>query len=158
MITTLQQDIFDTDPKTVAIAHQCNCRNVMGAGLAKAIKQRYPEAFEADKRFIKEHRHIAIEMLGLFSYSTSEDGRAIFNCYGQYGYGGPVRNTDYLALEGSLRRVSNFLAEGSSLCKTLAIPFGIGCGLGGGDWQVVEAILQRVFDKASIDLLICQKV
>jgi O-acetyl-ADP-ribose deacetylase (regulator of RNase III) len=34
-----------------AIAHSCNCQNVMGAGIAKQIKDRYPQAYEADTKF-----------------------------------------------------------------------------------------------------------
>ena len=33
------------------IAHSCNCQNVMGGGIAKQIKERYPQAYEADTEF-----------------------------------------------------------------------------------------------------------
>lgn len=30
------------------IVHGCNCFNTMGAGIAKTIKQTFPEAYQAD--------------------------------------------------------------------------------------------------------------
>ena len=36
------------------IAHSCNCRMIMGGGIAKQIKERYPEAYQADVDFISD--------------------------------------------------------------------------------------------------------
>lgn len=38
------RDIFRTD--CVAIVNPVNCKGVMGAGLAKIFKEKYPEVFE----------------------------------------------------------------------------------------------------------------
>ena len=57
---TIQGNLLDfpthckTDPDKYigisAIAHSCNTRNIMGAGIAKQIKNRYPQAYEADTK------------------------------------------------------------------------------------------------------------
>lgn len=36
-----------------AIAHQANCFNTMGSGVALAIKNAFPEAYEADCKTVK---------------------------------------------------------------------------------------------------------
>ena len=42
-----------------AIIHGCNTRGVMGAGIARQIAQRWPEAEKADKLFcVKNKQHI----------------------------------------------------------------------------------------------------
>lgn len=37
-----------------AIAHQVNCRGVMNSGVAKTVRERYPEAFDAYKKLCDE--------------------------------------------------------------------------------------------------------
>ena len=32
------------------VVHGCNCRHTMGAGIAKQIRERWPEAWHADQR------------------------------------------------------------------------------------------------------------
>ncbi|MGA8944018.1 MAG: hypothetical protein WB502_15090 [Thermoactinomyces sp.] len=49
MIYIQQGDLLQSD--CTVIAHQCNCFATMGAGIAKQIKERYPEAYEADRNF-----------------------------------------------------------------------------------------------------------
>jgi hypothetical protein len=41
---------------------------------------------------------------------------------------------------------------------TLALPYGLGCGLAGGDWKVVYEIIRDVFTPASdkIAVIICK--
>ena len=42
---------LDTYVGINAKAHSCNCRMIMGVGIAKQIKNRYPEAYQADVNF-----------------------------------------------------------------------------------------------------------
>jgi hypothetical protein len=39
----------------------------------------------------------------------------------------------------------------------LGIPYGIGCGLGGGNWQIVSSMLNVIFENSSTNLIICKK-
>ena len=45
------------------IIHGCNCLHTMGAGIAKYIKQDFPEAFQADKKT----KYADKQKLGTFS-------------------------------------------------------------------------------------------
>ncbi|MCQ4727839.1 appr-1-p processing, partial [Anaerotignum faecicola] len=88
------------------------------------------------------------KLLGRVSAQPVEkDGRwfLIANLYGQDDYGKTGVYTDYEALEKALEEICEFLTvRGRN--ETAAFPQGMGCGFGGGDWDVVEAIIMRVFE------------
>jgi O-acetyl-ADP-ribose deacetylase (regulator of RNase III) len=111
------------------IAHQANCFNTMNSGVAKAIRQLYPEVYAADCKTVKgDHRK-----LGGFTMATTLDG-LVFNLYGQYDYGRDGKQyTDYEALRSSLKNMAYKLRHLGFLGK-IGIPK-LGCGLGGGDWE-----------------------
>lgn len=136
--------------KCQIIFHQANCQNVMGGGIAKQIKEQFPEAYEADKHcaYPQETR------LGKYSVARS-NGKVIVNLYGQYGFG-KGRHTDYDALESALCLF--FEHEKKARDKygkylenvSYGIPYKMGCGLGGGNWDVVSKILEDVAEKYDI--------
>lgn len=121
-------DILDV--KEGIIVHQVNCQRVMGAGLAKAIREKYPEHYN-------EYR-MTKPILGNAIFTDVGDGLTVAAIYGQdrYGYGDVF--TDYAALEKGLKKVQAFSEQTG---RQIYIPFGIGCGLAGGDWGWVTAIL-----------------
>ena len=51
------------------IVHGCNCFNTMGAGIALAVKRKYPEAYEVDKRT----KYGDINKLGTISVAYCDD-------------------------------------------------------------------------------------
>jgi len=83
------------------IVHGCNCLNVMGAGIALSISQRYPQAFEADYRTVREDYN----KLGNFTYAyahTKTDPVKVFtivNAYTQYTCRGKVYCEDLFEYE-----------------------------------------------------------
>ena len=128
-----------------AIAHQANCFGKMGAGIARQIRLRYPEAYEADLNF-----RLPVgsrERLGHYSWCWVDGGsRLVANLYGQYGYG-PGRHTDYDAFETALSRLVETLIliqPQLNVKYKLGLPFGIGAGLAGGNWTQIFSIIRRV--------------
>lgn len=116
------------------IVHGCNCHNTMGAGIAKVIKDRYPEAFEVDLKTEKGSR----EKLGTITTATIKRGEREFvvvNGYTQYNWSGPGRNADYDAI----RSVFKLVKQQFSGCR-IGYP-AIGAGLAGGDWAVISEII-----------------
>jgi hypothetical protein len=81
----------------------------------------------------------------------------VANLFGQEYYGTGVRYTEYEALRSSFVRLKNWLLE--NITKEhiiLSVPHKIGCGLAGGDWNVVSEIINDVFsDNDTIEVLIC---
>lgn len=144
-INIFKGSIFDCD-EVMVIIHQANCFHTMGAGIAKEIAIRYPEALEADLKTIYGDR----KKLGGYSWATSKDGRIIVNMYSQYRYGIDVRHTDYYHMENALIKIRNQFHD-----KVIAVPYKIGCGMAGGNWPNVNEILTRIFNHTTTKLIIC---
>lgn len=131
--------------------HQCNCFHTMGAGIAAAIKAKYPEAYKAD---LQHGRRGDITRLSKMSVVKSHDDKYIYNIYGQYNFGGWKRNTSYDALYSGLELVRSHALEAN--VTRLGLPRNMGCRLGGGSWTVVRAIIEDLFaDCTQIELTIC---
>lgn len=131
-----------------AIAHQANCFNTMNSGVAKAIRTRFPGAYEADCLTVKGDR----SKLGDFSVYQVRDTldnspiSLIYNLYGQYNYGYDAKGyTNYEALRGALMNMKEDLLTGNNLFK-IGFPK-IGAGLGGGDWDTIAGIIDLTFDE-----------
>lgn len=136
------------------IAHCCNTMNVMGAGIAKQIAERYPSAKEADDVATKAGRND----LGEFSFAEVEiDNTAdfphqefgvekrkgrIFNLYTQdsIGFG---REVNYEALYRNLHLMRNQL--NNNVNTILGLPFEMSSGLAGGSWEIVSAMINYIF-------------
>ena len=122
------------------IVHQTNCQGVMGHGIAKQIKQKYPEVFNGYYHHCKTT--MAKELLGTALICECNDGKYIANIFGQFSYGEGLQ-TDYDMLQKGLEEVKEF-AEQHNL--TVAIPYKIGCGLANGDWNIVSDIINKTFN------------
>ncbi len=108
----------------------------MGAGIALAIKNRWPKAYDADVMFPLSKQ----ERLGKFSYYETGGiaNKTIVNLYTQLDYGRNKVQFNYEAFKDGLELMAKFLKEGS----TVAMPR-IGAGLAGGDWQRIQAIIEQ---------------
>lgn len=132
------------------IIHQANCFNTMGGGIAYNIKNKFPEAYQADCETKAGDR----EKLGTFSLAVLPSNFHIYNLYGQYDMG-YQRMTNYNAVVTGLEKIRDHAIE-AGLTK-LGLPRYMGCKLGGGYWPVVAAIIDEVFGASDcpIDLYIC---
>jgi O-acetyl-ADP-ribose deacetylase (regulator of RNase III) len=122
------------------IIHGCNCFHTMGAGIAKEITTRYPDAYLVDRLHTKKGDR---SKLGGYTYTTvttpNESQFTIINAYTQYYYGRPKKGkgplADYIAIDS----VFKMIAESY---KDLRIGYPkIGAGLAGGDWNIIQNII-----------------
>jgi O-acetyl-ADP-ribose deacetylase (regulator of RNase III) len=118
------------------IIHGCNCYCTMGAGIAKSIKQIFPEAYWADRNTEKGDR----AKLGTYSSArtiiSEEDSLEVVNAYTQYGYRKQsTPNVDYDAVRAVFRQIKTDFSG-----KRIGYP-AIGAGLAGGDWAIIAAII-----------------
>lgn len=155
------------------IVHQANCMHTFGNGLAKVIKEKYPEAFEVDLTTPK-----SLEKMGGFSYEFIErDSRIVINLYGQGKWGRDMRYTNYEAVAVGLLQIKFFIQDvlskfikyedqfakkklindsGISSNVILGFPYKMGCGTGGADWRVIRAMIDAEFEAVPYDVLICK--
>lgn len=146
MITIIEGDILSAEEEV--IAHQVNCRGVMGAGLAKQIKKKYPVAFKEYKEKCNEFENRE-DLLGTAQVVSVGDNKQIANLFAQLTYGTKKKQTDYDALRKALSDLKSFLKQYN---LSLALPFGIGCGLAGGDWEIVSSMIEEIFEDYPVTL------
>tara|TARA_R100000951_G_C2653160_1_gene185157 strand:+ start:8651 stop:9118 length:468 start_codon:yes stop_codon:yes gene_type:complete len=142
IVKEVKANLLDTECEF--IAHGVNCQNKMGSGVAKAIFSRYPEIKKSYHKYYESNIHLALN--GAEDFLTTvqpvevHDGKVVFNLFTQeyYGYDGK-QYVSYEAIEECFR----LLAEECDYCTEVAIPK-IGCGLAGGDWEIVKELINRV--------------
>jgi len=133
------------------ILHQVNCQGVMGAGLAKQIKAWCPQHYQD---YIKCCKNTPPkELLGHWVGTRYSSVNSVIGIFGQLNYGRDKCYTDYNALRTALldnKRVINDLYWQYPNCR-IAIPYGVGCGLAGGQWNIVLEILNELFEYTEND-------
>lgn len=157
----IKGDIFTSAAD--AILHQVNCQGVMGAGLAKQIKEKFPVVFKYYKALCDDDKRMRARTCSTKSYLLGraqvcykedylvgqvEDNQVIVNLFAQDKYGRDGRcYTDYEALKKCLEYVNERFWG-----KTVAIPYLMGCGLAGGDWNVVSKIIENTLVDCNVIL------
>ena len=143
-IKYVKGDLFGTDIK--CIAHGCNTAGVMGSGVAAVVKKKYPETYKTYALECKlyELTGETDKLLGR-THVTKEGDLHIYNMYTQgdfsRAYGVDKRYASYDAISECFDAVNTSI--GTYLeDKRLAIPM-IGAGLGGGDWDIIERIIEK---------------
>jgi O-acetyl-ADP-ribose deacetylase (regulator of RNase III) len=127
------------------ILHGCNCFCAMGKGIAKQIKETFPEVYKIDCQTKKGDK----TKLGTNTYTfiDREDHRfLIVNMYTQYNFIGKKVLFQYDAFRECLKNLKIMLSNISLSTNKTEFKIGypaIGCGLAGGDWNKVEKILNE---------------
>lgn len=147
MITYLKGDLLDSNCDY--ICHQVNCRGRMGSGIAKQIRERFPEVY----RVYSERYEDAIrvlrspdQMLGSTDIvQIPNTDRYVVNMYSQrsYGYDGK-RYTSYKAFRYILQELKKDIPTDC----TIGFPKGIGCGLGGGNWSKISSMIEEILGES----------
>ena len=127
------------------IIHQTNCEGRMGGGVAKSIKEKFPQVyveyleFIAHKRFVGENNLLGqvfetnvrigdnvVKFVDVFAQNSCSENTSLYP---------DGRFTSYDALHEKKKRPLN-----------IWMPAKIGCVKGGGNLAIVTAIIKSVFD------------
>jgi O-acetyl-ADP-ribose deacetylase (regulator of RNase III) len=151
MITYKQGNLLDSDCKV--ICHQVNCQGVMGSGIAKEIRYRFPSAYqELRKSFLAGNNKLGnIDLVYDYDETSEQIGNWVFICnmYAQENYlPRGVQHTDYEAFRACIHKLKDELSKRNKNGESIKIgfPYKIGCGLGGGDWVIVRSIIEQEFE------------
>ena len=142
------------------IIHQTNCEGRMGGGVAKTIKEKFPQVyveyleFLARKRFNGENNLLGqvfetnvrvgdnvVKFVDVFAQNSCSENTSLYP---------DGRFTSYDALHDGLLYVRDYIVErllqkrGRSI--NIWMPAKIGCVKGGGKFDIVTAIIKSVFD------------
>lgn len=152
VIKEINGNLLDTEAKF--IFHQVNCKGKMGSGVAKAIRDKYPEVFEVyDEYYTEMIEDLDLPtstVLGVALGVNTKDGKKVYNLFGQdsFGYDGR-KYTSYDALDKAMKEVAkNENLDG----ETIALPYNMGACRGGGDWNVILAIIKSVFANINVTI------
>jgi O-acetyl-ADP-ribose deacetylase (regulator of RNase III) len=136
------------DAQTDVIAHQVNCQGVMGSGVAKQIKEKWPDVFEKYQYRVKMANY---PVLGDCQLIQIEQNKFVANLFGQKYYGREnFRYTSYDAIYDALTKLSAYMQEKN--CKSVAIPYKMSSDRGGADWNVILTMLSSVFKHTNITI------
>lgn len=168
MITTINKDILTVDKGV--IVHSVNCIGAVG-GLAGAIARKWPKNAEEYRAHVKRQK-LPIMLLGSVFEVNVAHNIIVANLFGQNNVGTHERQTEYSALIAGFKSIASTNFHGNDketihFCgigyekvpidlTDIYIPYKIGCGLGGADWNIVEEILHKIFEKSFNDVYICK--
>ena len=153
MLKEMKADVVEliesvSDNKTLnVLVQQCNCQNVMGKGIAKAISTAYPEVARADKATQAGDK----AKLGTYNYARVKENVVIANAYSQYNYGwlNPLdsngRQTDYEALRKSLTAVRDDFTGRSTHPVIFYVPLMVGAGNAKGNPRIIQPMVKEIF-------------
>lgn len=141
-IEYIKGDLFSTN--ITSIVHGCNAQGVMGSGVAKIIREKYPKAYDRYRKEYELHNHLrlghVIPVPCGDKVNDPDNFKIIINAITQEFYGRDgKRYVSYDAVADSMNIINKFF-EVYGITE-VAMPK-IGAGLGGGDWNVIEAIIE----------------
>jgi O-acetyl-ADP-ribose deacetylase (regulator of RNase III) len=118
------------------LIHGCNDRGVMGSGVARQIRAKWPQVYEAYRVHYDTH---GLQLGELICVQTPDV--MVVNAITQHLFGrdGGVY-VDYAAIEACYQKLNELMAEWQ---HTEAAMPRVGAGLGGGDWATISEIIER---------------
>ena len=123
-------NLLDADSKY--IAHCVNAQGKMRSGVAKAIREKYPKAYE-DYMSIYVERGLRLGTV----IASVNNPHIILHLVGQQNYGKDgALYLDYQALRKALGVVDR------NVSGPISFPL-IGCGVAGGSWKLVSEIIEE---------------
>lgn len=130
-----------TRNENTIICHQVNCRAAMGAGLARQIRDKWPVVFDEYMKVCSPKK------LGDFQVVQVAPQLYVANLFGQSSFGRDKRQTNYAALGTAL-----FRAMKEHPNATFRVPYGLGCGLAGGNWVTVLNLIEEAANAWNVNV------
>jgi O-acetyl-ADP-ribose deacetylase (regulator of RNase III) len=126
------------------IFHGANCFNTMGGGIAREIRERYPEVAIVDSKTVSGDYN----KLGNWTNETviRKNGSVEFivlNCYTQYNMSRGHDVFEYAAFQLILQKIEKQYGD-----QRLGLPY-IGMGLAGGNKEIIMALIEHFANKVS---------
>lgn len=133
MVHFVKGDLLESDCQY--ICHQVNCQKRMGSGIAKQIKEKWYAAYDV---------YMAVanpDQLGHIHFAFFRGNipiQCVVHMFAQehYGYDGR-RYTSYDAFWSCLGEIKEKVPKG----RKVGFPKGIGCGLGGANWEIIKTMI-----------------
>lgn len=127
------------------IAHVCNNKGGWGKGFVLALSRRWPEVEASYRRWYKNGKGFELGAIQIVQVTPEI---WVANMIAQDGYASSSNPTplQYPALRKCLEHVA---IEAGGFSATVHIPK-IGTGLAGGDWALIEPLLEETLAKRHV--------
>lgn len=145
MVTVVKGNLLNASEKI--IAHQVNCQKKMNSGVAKAIREKWPNVFE-------EYQKVEPQLGFVDFILVDRNYHYVANMYAQdnYGYDGK-QYTNYDAFRQCCKQIVEICRNLSMTKKyTVAMPYKIASDRGGADWDKIMDILLEEFTDIDLTL------
>lgn len=146
MINIIEGNLLDATEDI--IGHQVNCKGAMNSGVAKCIREKYPEVYKEYKNICKNEEFY--NLIGGCQLVTCYDGKIIANLFGQKSYG--YDKKQYTDLPALIQALNYLKIEAKSKKLSVALPYNIGCCRGGANWNEVYFMINKVFQDYNLTL------
>jgi len=121
--------------KEVIICHQCNCTTSTPAGLALSIVKKYPSA-DVYKHRTKQSTPGTITLISI------DDKRSVIAMFAQINPSYPLNADSTNARKYYFQQCLDEI-DSMKLNECVAMPYLIGCGMAGGNWNSYLEMLER---------------
>ena len=139
------------------VAHGCNCKGKMGAGVAKAIREKWPVAYEEYLDLLRHLYYNDISPLGVVGFVPVHrdfvSEIVVANMLTQLNYGREhIRYADPKAIKKATTLVvKRAVRDGLPVYMSK-----VGCNLGGLDWDTdVRPIIETIDAAHKCEIFIC---
>lgn len=138
-ITTVEEGI---------LCHQVNCQGVMGSGVAKVIRDKWPNVFADYLAYCdanSENGNKTANMLGDFQLVSVDQNIWVGNLFAQDDFATQGSRPKVYTNYGAIQRGFEFLHQrliGTTV--PVYVPYLMGSDRGGGNWGIVSCIIDDV--------------
>jgi len=125
--------------KSGHIVHGCNAQGVMGSGVARAVRDTYPFAYE---QYRKQWETNGLQLGAVYPVQV-KPALMIWNAITQDNFGWGERQVSYDAIQTCFQYVEDFIqGTENDVPKEIHIPM-IGAARGGGNWEIIREIIEQ---------------
>lgn len=148
-ISTVTGDLFAYLKPGDAFVHGCNAQGVMGSGIAASVREIYPAAYQV---YRAEFEARGLDLGDVIPFYDPQTQVWVLNGITQNLYG---KTGDRFVSYDAVTEVFENIRKGHKIgnIQRLFFPL-IGAGLGGGNWRIIQTIIEEVFDGVDIPLIL----
>lgn len=145
MIHFIKGDLLNS--KCNLICHQVNCQGVMRSGVARQIKEKWPDVYEQYCDLVKNNLNYGKDLLGKIQKIKINDEQSVINIFGQYFYNYDGRKyTSYDAFDEALYAIK----EKYPTDMSIAFPYRIASDRGGANWRVIRTMIKETLGDRNV--------
>ena len=144
---------FNSTETAIFLCHQTNAFGVMGAGVALALANKYPEILETYEDYCNTNLH---DVLGSALFTmTNTQAVCVVNLFGQPTLNSQ-RDTNYECIYTALEEFFSYLSDYPEW--TIAFPKNMSSALAGGKWKIIYSMIESLAKDLPNDIYIVEYI